>query len=163
VNFFPLLILFLAGFALMVIHAKRLITVSIALASVSALTSTMLYLAGAQTAAVIELSVGAGLVAVLFAFTNSLLAERSDNLEQAIPRLLALVLAGLVFGILLMNSLGFIPGTTGASDTASYFWEERGADLVAQMALMFSTVLGVLGLLAERDVAHSKQAIKEGQ
>lgn len=154
---YSLLIIFLLAFALLLLQAKRLITVSIALASLSALTASLLYLGGASTAAVIELSVGAGLVAVLFAFTNSLLAERNDNLGFAMPRIVGLVFAGLLLLLLLLNSLG-IPATEGnqAENFSHFFWEERGADVLALMALMFTTILGVLALLAERETVERR-------
>jgi hypothetical protein len=145
--------------AVLLIHATRLITLSIALASLSALTATLLYLGGAKTAAVIELSVGAGLVAVLFTFANSLLAERSDRLGSAMPRIIAFTLTAFVFGILLLNSVAFPSSEIAAGEPATVFWEERGADVVAIMALMLSAVLLVSGLLVERNPA--REAAKE--
>ena len=149
-SFSALIILFMLGFALLIVHVRRLITLSLALACLSALSSTLLYLGGASTVAVIELSVGAGLVAVLFAFANGLLSERDDKLGSALPSLLAIVLSGLLFGILLTNHFDWQLAEPITGDLGNYFWEERAADMVALMTLMFTAVLGVLGLLAER-------------
>jgi uncharacterized MnhB-related membrane protein len=157
-SFYPLIILFILGFTLLLIHAKRLITLSIALACLSALSSTLMYLGGASTAAVIELSVGAGLVAVLFAFANGLLSERDDNFGSVVPNLLAIALAVALVGILLTNHFDWQISEPIIGDLRNYFWEERGADIVALMALMFTTVLGVLGVIVARG-EESPQAI----
>jgi uncharacterized MnhB-related membrane protein len=157
-GFSPLIIFFLLVFALLLIHTKRLITLSIDLACLSALGSTLLYLGGAGTVAVIEISVGAGLVAVLFAFANGLLSERDDNFGVALPKLLAIVVAGLFLGILLLNPLEWQLTVSAVGDLKTYFWEERGADVVAQMALIFTAVLGVMGLIAERRELHQAVA-----
>lgn len=142
------------GFALLLIHSRHLVTLSIALACMSALSSTLLYLGGAGTVAVIELSVGAGLVAVLFAFANGLLSERDDNFGFALPNLLAILLAGAVFGILLTNLVDWQIAEPIVGDLKIHFWEERGADIVALMALIFTAVLGVFAVIAERGKAH---------
>ena len=53
------------------IVAKRILSSTIYLACVSALTSAVLYLLGAAQVAVMELSVGAGLVTVLLVYALS--------------------------------------------------------------------------------------------
>ncbi|HEY6074696.1 MAG TPA: hypothetical protein VIV15_15250, partial [Anaerolineales bacterium] len=57
-----LLIVLLLAFAVQALRAKALITSALWLAAVSAMTSILLFLYGAHSVAVIELSVGAGLV-----------------------------------------------------------------------------------------------------
>jgi len=56
--------------AILAIRTKRLLISAIWLAVASALTAVMIYLLGAPQIAVIELSVGAGLVTVLFVFRH---------------------------------------------------------------------------------------------
>ena len=62
-------------FAILSIRSKRLITSALWLAGVSALLSVVFYLFGAHLVAVVELSVGAGLVTVLFAFAISVAGD----------------------------------------------------------------------------------------
>ena len=61
--------------AIQAIRVKRLLVTALWLASTSALTSIMLYLLGGYRIAVIELSVGAGLVTVLFVFAINIAGE----------------------------------------------------------------------------------------
>ncbi|MDO9122475.1 MAG: NADH-quinone oxidoreductase subunit J, partial [Anaerolineaceae bacterium] len=61
--------------AILAISAKRLLISAIWLAVTSALVALMLFLLGAPQIAVIELSVGAGLVTVLFVFAINISGE----------------------------------------------------------------------------------------
>ncbi len=65
--------------ALQAVRACRLLPAAILLAGVSALTSLLLYSFGAREVAVVELSVGAGLVIILFVFAMSLAGEPSQD------------------------------------------------------------------------------------
>jgi NADH:ubiquinone oxidoreductase subunit 6 (subunit J) len=152
-----------ALFALQAIRARRLIVSALWLSGTSALVSILLYLAGAQLAAVIELSVGAGLVTVLFAFAISISGEDTIDLgsmarpawlpgpQWLVPRLLggALALAAVVL-------LGWLVLPVGRSLQAAVepaitemIWQVRGLDILVQIVLIFAGVLGLLGLLAE--------------
>ena len=140
-------------FALQAILAKQLITSALWLAGMSALCSVLFFLFGAQLVAVIELSVGAGLVTVLFVFAISVAGDDALDATPVPPRLLSVGLAAIF--ILLLG--WFILPTAGTSPVsaitnpplAKVLWQERGLDLIVQVVLIFSGVLGLLGLLAE--------------
>jgi NADH:ubiquinone oxidoreductase subunit 6 (subunit J) len=138
-------------FAIESIRARRLIVSALWLAGTSALLSLIFYLLGAYLVAVIELSVGAGLVTVLFVFAISIAGEEGVELRSLVPKALGGVLA-LLAAIL----LGWLSLPAGASHPpaveagiSEMIWQIRGLDVLVQMVLIFSGVLGLLGLLAE--------------
>jgi uncharacterized MnhB-related membrane protein len=137
--------------AIQAIRTPRLLVAAIWLAGVSALVAVLLYLLGAHEVAVIELSVGAGLVTVLFVFAISLAGDETVNLPAIIPRPLAI---GLVAASVLLLAWTLAPTDSppAAADESSFtvvVWQERSADTLAQIVLIFAGVLGVLGILAE--------------
>ncbi|GAB4574912.1 MAG: hypothetical protein Kow0077_23830 [Anaerolineae bacterium] len=137
--------------AIMAIRATRLLTSAIWLAGVSALVSIVLYLIGAPQVAVIELSVGAGLVTVLFVFAISIAGEDAMDGRSIVPRPVGLglvVLSGLLLGWMALPALGVRP-PLAESPFAVVLWEERGLDVLVQVVLIFAGVVGVLGLLGE--------------
>jgi uncharacterized MnhB-related membrane protein len=77
--------------AVLAISAKRLLVSAIWLAVTSALVALMMYMLGAAQLAVIELSVGAGLVTVLFVFAINISGEEPLNLIPVMPKPLAWV------------------------------------------------------------------------
>lgn len=144
--------------ALQAIRARRLVTAALWLAAVSVQLATMLYLLGAQEVAVIELSVGAGLVTVLFVFAISVAGELTEDLPSIIPRPLAW---SLVLFIILLLILFILPVPEPApvaaeADFATVMWEQRAVDVWLQIALIFAGVLGMLGLLTEELVPVKK-------
>src|SRR5512135_3843744 len=80
-----LIVLLASAFAVAAIRARRLLTSAIWLAGVSALVSIVLYLYGAHEVAVIELSVGAGLVTVLFVFAISIAGDDPIDRRPVLP------------------------------------------------------------------------------
>lgn len=137
--------------AYQVIHAQRLLMSSIWLAFTSALVSILLYALGAAEVAVIELSVGAGLVTVLFVFAFSIVGEHTLDENSLVPQALAWALVILVSFLLIWFTL---PVITAASPVPQFqfaytLWRQRGLDVVAQIVFIFSGVMGLLGLLAE--------------
>jgi NADH:ubiquinone oxidoreductase subunit 6 (subunit J) len=80
-----LLVLLATAFAIGAIRARRLLTSAIWLAGVSALISVVFFLYGARQVAVIELSVGAGLVTVLFVFAISIAGDDVVDTRPVIP------------------------------------------------------------------------------
>lgn len=138
-------------FAIMAVRAKRLIASALWLAGVSALVAVLFFLLGAHQVAVVELSVGAGLVTVLFVFAISISGEEPGVLKSLIPSwlggLLILLMVGLLGWFTLPGSLLSTPGTE--APFATIFWQERGIDLLVQVSLIFAGVLGLIGLLAE--------------
>ncbi len=142
--------------ALQAIRAQRLLASAIWLAAVSALVAIALYALGAPQVAVIELSVGAGLVTVLFVFAISIAGEDAMTLPTAVPRPLAIALVILSAGLLgwmTLPALGITP-PLAESSFAQMLWQERGLDVLVQVVLIFAGVIGVLGLLGEGRVAR---------
>ncbi len=143
-----------AGFivcGLMAVRAKRLLGAAIWLAALSLLVSLALYLIGGHEIAVIELSVGAGLVTVLLVLAMSIAGEDVITGQPIVPRWLAVALA-----LLLVALVGWLttpqsgPPTTATLATFSTtLWEQRSADVLLQIVLIFVGLLAVLGLLAE--------------
>ena len=136
---------------LQAIRARRLLTAVLWLAATSALVAATLYRIGAPEVAVMELSVGAGLVTVMFVFSIAIAGEDAINAPSLIPSILAwlLIVAAavlLAWPILTIESL-----ETAASEPSfsTMLWEERGLDVLVQIGLIFAGVLGILGLLTE--------------
>lgn len=152
-------ILIVAGFlvcAVQAIHAKRLLLSALWLAGTSALVALEMNLLGAPEVAAIELSVGAGLVTVLFVFAINIAGE--EEVAQLarqlpiVPRPLAwtLVLASvLLLGWMNLDVLGIHVEIQQTMEFKAVLWENRVLDVLLQMVLIFAGVLGVLGLLAE--------------
>jgi len=138
--------------AVLAIRSTQLLTAALWLAAVSMITALLLYLLGAQEVAVIELSVGAGLVTVLFVFAISIAGEDAMQARPLIPKSLAwtlIILAVLLLGFLVLPFPENQPAVSEAS-FAITFWQERTFDVLAQIALIFAGVLGVLGLFFEQ-------------
>lgn len=137
--------------AILAVTSKRLLVSAIWLAVTSALTALMLYLLGAPQIAVIELSVGAGLVTVLFVFAINISGEEPLNLKPIMPRLLAWGLVVVAVGMtayMLINS-GILGSALVTSTTRpSILWEDRYLDIILQVSFIFCGVLGVLGILS---------------
>ncbi len=142
--------------AFMAIRSTRLLVSALWLAGCSALVALALYWLGAAQVAVIELSVGAGLVTVLFVFAIGIAGDDAIRAPSRVPRPLAilLVLLSLVllawfnlpaFGIQLPTPLP----NPGATSFAAVLWQQRGLDVLVQIVLIFAGVLGALGLIGE--------------
>src|SRR5215216_1447269 len=71
------------------IVAKRILSATIYLACISALISAVLFLVGATQVAVMELSVGAGLVTVLLVFAVSVVGDDAVDPPSIITKPLA--------------------------------------------------------------------------
>lgn len=148
-----LLITITLVFAIQSLRAKALIPSALWLAGVSALSSVLFYLYGARLVAVVELSVGAGLVTVLFVFAINIAGDEAIQSRPVPPMGWILAVAAL-FVILLGWFVwpSTVPAAVAAAPEAALpivLWETRGLDLMVQVVLIFSGVLGLLGLLAE--------------
>jgi uncharacterized MnhB-related membrane protein len=138
--------------ALQAIRARRLLVSAMWLAGASAATALLMYALGAAEVAVIELSVGAGLVTVLFVFAINIAGDEPIPVTSRVPRPLAwLVTLGslALLGWLTLPAAGGLLPLAGAQRFATALWEQRSADVLLQVALIFTGVLGVIGLLAE--------------
>ena len=137
--------------AILAISSKRLLISAIWLAVTSALVALMIYLLGAPQVAVIELSVGAGLVTVLFVFAINISGEEPLNLKPIMPRPLAWGLVIIAVGLAAYMTIrggGLTLVLKSATETPAILWTDRYLDIVLQIALIFSGVMGVLGLLS---------------
>jgi len=151
-------IVILAGSILCAVQAlrsKRLLVSALWLAGTSALVAWLIYLLEAPELAVIELSVGAGLVTVLFVFAIHIAGEEPHALDQALggklPRPAAWGLTGLsiiLLMVLILPGIGVRTSIPIFLPFAEVLWQQRGLDVLLQVALIFSGILGVLGLLA---------------
>ncbi len=141
------------------IVSKRILSATIYLACISALVSAVLYLLGAAQVAVMELSVGAGLVTVLLVYAVSVVGDDALDPASVIPKPLAFGLVGLV--TVLLGWMAF-PAIQKNIDTSSIalsiaLWQNRVLDVWIQIALIFSGVMGVLGLLSERTPGRTQE------
>jgi uncharacterized MnhB-related membrane protein len=157
-----LLIIITLIFAIQAIRARKLLTSALWLAGVSAMLAILMYLMGAYTVAVVELSVGAGLVTVLFVFAINVAGEEALHPPAILPRPVAWGLVGV--GVVLLGWLA-LPLTlleTPPSEPSLpvFLWQQRGLDVLVQIVLIFSGVLGLLGILAEAK-APLKQPVAE--
>jgi len=137
--------------ALQAVRSKRLLVSALWLAGLSALLSVVFYSLGAEQVAVIELSVGAGLVTVLFVFALSVAGDQEFTVRDIIPLPIAvtLVLASSLLLILLIIPMEPPVHTSQAQPFVDTLWQQRGLDMLVQIVLIFSGVLGLLGILAE--------------
>jgi uncharacterized MnhB-related membrane protein len=139
-------------FAILAISTKRLLISAIWLALTSAMVALMIYMLGAPQLAVIELSVGAGLVTVLFVFAINISGEEVFDLKSILPKPLVwafVSVAVLLALFLILHSMGFAKFPQQTSSTvAGILWDDRYLDFLLQIALIFSGVLGVIGLLS---------------
>lgn len=136
--------------ALLAVRARPLMS-ALWLAALSALTAVLLYLFGAPEVAVIELSVGAGLITVLLAFAISM-AEDEAMPASLVPRPFAWVLMLVGTGLLLWLVLPQLPGIRVLAADVPFvvqLWENRLLDLVVQIVIIISGVIGVLSLMGE--------------
>ena len=138
--------------AIMSIRVQRLLVSALWLAGTSALVAMLIYMLGAPEIAVIELSVGAGLVTVLFVFAINIAGEESHLVRAMIPKPLAygaVVLAVLIAGWLCLPALTVNMPPSSLANLAPTLWGDRAVDTILQVVLIFAGVLGVLCLLAE--------------
>jgi uncharacterized MnhB-related membrane protein len=154
------LVILLAICGLQVMHARQLLTSALWLAGSSAAVAAMLYLLGAPQVAVIELSVGAGLVTILFVFAIAIAGESTFDPASVIPKSLAWLVIGvtsLLLGLFVLTP----PATQPARvefPLSGMLWSGRTIDMLLQVVLIFTGVLGVLGFLMDSPRRKRKQA-----
>lgn len=153
--------------AIQSILSQRLLHSALWLAGCSALVALEMYLLGAPEVGVIELSVGAGLVTVLFVFAINIAGDEPIPALPIVPKPLALALVGVTVALLAWMDVDIF-GVQVPVSLPHYFktvlWENRLLDLLLQVVLIFAGVLDVLGLLAETHVAAtSRRELPEGK
>ena len=147
--------------AFLAVREKRLLIAALWLALSSALVSWIMYNLGAMEVAVVELSVGAGLVTVLFVFAINIAGDDGSEVKTSIvPRPLAWVL--IVVGIALLGWMILPPlqverflstmqfATGSIEDFRRMVWQDRSMDTLLQVVLIFAGVMSVLSLLGSR-------------
>jgi uncharacterized MnhB-related membrane protein len=144
--------------AIMAVRTQKLLISALWLAGASALVALWMYILGAYQIAVIELSVGAGLVTVLFVFAINIAGEGASQVRELLPRWVSWGLVTVSIGLLAFLTLsGALPSAVPADlkfNTA--FWENRSADVMLQIVIIFAGALGILGLLAEGKTHSTK-------
>ncbi len=144
------------------VRGTRLLIAALWLAGASALTALMMYRLGAPEVAVIELSVGAGLVTVLFVFAINIAGDEPPvALRSLVPSplaVLAVVCAVGLGAVMVLPTLRPASALVQADRFATVLWERRGLDAVLQVVLILGGVLAVLGLLSERRAHAGKES-----
>ena len=142
------------------IVSKKILSATIYLACISALASAVIYMLGAAQVAVMELSVGAGLVTVLLVYAVSVVGDDAMDPPSVIPKPLAFGLVGVVAILMAMMVYPAIPAyfERGSLNLAISLWQSRVLDVWIQIALIFSGVMGVLGLLSERNPGKTEES-----
>jgi uncharacterized MnhB-related membrane protein len=146
-------------------HARRLLTAVLWLAGVSLFMATALYSLGAPQVAVIELSVGAGLVTILFVFAIAIAGDEAMTAPSVMPALLGWLLmlgAAITLGWMMLPAIQAQPVAAEASFSAT-LWQERGLDVLVQVGLIFGGTMGILGLLSESALKESATISSNGQ
>jgi uncharacterized MnhB-related membrane protein len=136
--------------SILAITSNRLLISAIWLALTSALVALLIFLLGAPHIAVIELSVGAGLVTVLFVFAINISGEEVVRRRSVLPRPLAwgsLLLAAALAVFLILRAVGIVHFADTPLSPSAILWQERYLDFLLQIALIFAGVLAVIGLL----------------
>ncbi len=152
--------------AIQALRMPRLLPAALWLAGTSAAVSVALYLMGAVEAAVIELSVGAGLVTVLLVFAITMAGDEPVGPTTVVPRRLALLLIGggalLLLWLVVPLTVTASSGTDGSTFSA-VFWHARSADVLAQVLLIFTGVLCLIGLMIDtRNTGGTAREYDEG-
>lgn len=145
--------------AVMAVRAQKLLISALWLAGSSALVALWMYILGAPEIAVIELSVGAGLVTVLFVFAINIAGEGGVSPRGLISRPVNWALVILSIGLLAWFTLSRVFPALLLPDGVPFkveFWQNRSADVLLQIVLIFAGALGILGLLAEGKPHSSK-------
>ncbi len=130
-----------------------LLRATIALALTSAMLAAVMYSLGATFAAVMELSVCAGLISVVFVSVISLTQRKpfKDYVTRRLSRMkrfwpLPLVLIGIGVALTFVHSPVHIalPLPNGDGDVRTVMWSLRQMDLFGQILILLAGVLGVL-------------------
>lgn len=149
--------------AIQAVRAAHLLHAALWLAGVSVAVTVTLYLVGAYPLAVIELSLSVGLITILLVFAISMVGADSPDVPVVrwFNRPLLLAMLFLVIGLTI--PLLAYPSTSSETSFSTAFWQQREADIVAQIALIFAGVLGVLGLLTEAEKGRTARGQKAQQ
>ena len=95
------------------IVSKKILSATIYLACISVLISAVIYMLGAAQLAVMELSIGAGLVTVLLVYAVSVVGDDALDPPSVVPKPLAFGIVGLVTIVLGWMTYPAIPASFG--------------------------------------------------
>jgi uncharacterized MnhB-related membrane protein len=147
--------------SLMAMTARNLLAATVWLAAVSAQVAMLMYLMGAETVAVIELSVGAGLVTVLFVFAISTAGEDTtdpgpvSSTYAVVGATVAIIITTLlVWMVLPVPEAAETVVATGLTFTQT-LWQQRSLDTLLQIVLISAGAMAVLGLISTPRSDHS--------
>lgn len=150
------------AFGVLAATSRKLILSAVALAVVSAALGVLMYVLGAHTAAIFEVSVCSGLVTVIFISAVSLSngdkqIEAQDTAEpRRKKRFLPLILiaAGAVL-MIAAGLTGFSLGTPSASPSdaqfSEVFWESCQADIFGQMVALLAGASAIVVFFKESE------------
>jgi NADH:ubiquinone oxidoreductase subunit 6 (subunit J) len=148
-----LIVAAMLGCAFQAVRGTRLLVSALWLAGASALTAALMFRLGAPEVGVIELSVGAGLVTVLFVFAINIAGEEPPvALRSLVPGPLAVVATLCAVGLgaaMALPTLRTESTTLQPDRFAKVLWESRGLDVLLQVVLIIGGVLAVIGLLTQ--------------
>lgn len=143
---------------------RDLLKACIALGVLSAILAVVMFVMGAQMAAVFELSVCAGLITVVFISSISMTklsskeeAAKERKLRRKRFALLPLILAGILIVALMLlwprldALIPNIPQPHSMAVEPDVFWNLRRQDLLGQIIMILAGVYGVLIFFRERD------------
>ena len=154
-NLMTILLVLLVLAAVWASMTTLLLRATIALALASALLAVVMYSLGAQVAAVLELSVCAGLISVVFVSVISLTQRRSfkDYVERRMSRLsrfwplpLVLIGGGIALSFIHTPVQVALPVPGAEGDVRVVLWNLRQLDLFGQILIILAGVVGVLVL-----------------
>ena len=137
--------------------SRHLINAAISLAAVSAACGVLMYVLGAHTAAIFEVSVCSGLVTVIFISAVSLSnGDRDAGVPEKRARLLPVIL--IAVGAVLMIAAGLsgfslgVPGpVASARSFDNVFWETRQADIFGQMVAIIAGASAIVVFFKESE------------
>jgi len=159
-----LLLIGLVASAITCMVIQNLLKASIALAAVSAILSAIMFIMGANLAAVFELSVCAGLVTVVFISAISMTPLRSKEELAEVTKgrhkrfmwlpVVLIITAAVTLFVLLPHLTAIIPGgipPVDAQTPQDIFWTARQQDMLGQIIIVLAGVFGVLIFFKERE------------
>ena len=155
-----LIVAAMLGCAFQAVRGTRLLLAALWLAGASALTALLMFRLGAPEVGVIELSVGAGLVTVLFVFAINIAGEEPPvAVRSLVPTPLTVVVALCAVGLgaaMALPNLRAESATVQPERFAKVLWENRSLDVLLQVVLIIGGVLAVIGLLTQGR-AHARK------
>jgi NADH-quinone oxidoreductase subunit J len=137
-----------------------LLRATIALALTSAMLAVVMYSLGATIAAVLELSVCAGLISVVFVSVISLtqrkpfkdyVVRRLSRMRRFWPLPLVMIAAGVALSFVHTPVQIVLPLSDGGGDVRTVLWNLRQLDLFGQILILLAGVFGVLVLFKREE------------